>query len=231
MKRHRILKHCKMCHHPFEVRVSEWHAYATCSPRCRSRYRSVLRAGKPLSLQHRKALSRALRGRKCPWNIKRRFPVLCNHCRKTFFVVKSRIPIVRFCSRQCRVDGLRTSITSHCETCRKQIRRPPVDIRTHRHLFCSWLCRFQYQKGAQSPRWKGGRYQSSAGYIVVHVGPNKTNLEHRVVMEKSLQRKLRPMEVVHHLNGRKDDNRKENLLCMSPQEHRRLHARKCSSNV
>lgn len=49
---------------------------------------------------------------------------------------------------------------------------------------------------------------------------------HRKVMELYLGRKLRRDEHVHHINGDKRDNRIENLMVVTPQEHVLIHKQK-----
>lgn len=62
------------------------------------------------------------------------------------------------------------------------------------------------------------RIIASHGYVLVFVGKGHHladvrgyAYEHRVVAEQKLGRRLTDDEVVHHINGTKDDNRPENL--------------------
>lgn len=50
-------------------------------------------------------------------------------------------------------------------------------------------------------------------------------MEHILVMEAVIGRHLNENECVHHINGVKTDNRKENLLLMTKSEHMSLHAK------
>ena len=73
----------------------------------------------------------------------------------------------------------------------------------------------------------GSTNRDSNGYVRVKVsaGAGRWMPQHRVVMEQHLDRKLRSGEVVHHVNGVRDDNRIENLyLCRDHAEHMEIEA-------
>jgi hypothetical protein len=76
--------------------------------------------------------------------------------------------------------------------------------------------------GEHNNGWIGGRILSTNGYWRIYVKPRKYQLEHRLMMEKHLGRKLLPIEDVHHINGDRLDNRIENLQLMSRSEHIRF---------
>jgi hypothetical protein len=80
--------------------------------------------------------------------------------------------------------------------------------------------------------WKGGKNITSNGYIDIYKKDHPFSdsrgyvKEHRLVMEQKIGRYLRPDEIVHHLNRKKDDNRIENLYIVSRKEHNKYEIEK-----
>lgn len=73
------------------------------------------------------------------------------------------------------------------------------------------------REGSLNRFWNGGRRMDADGYILIysptHPFRNLQNAvrEHRLVMEQKLGRYLSPDEVVHHLDGNRQNNHPDNL--------------------
>jgi len=74
------------------------------------------------------------------------------------------------------------------------------------------------RNGPGHPKWRGGRTKSKGYwhvYVPDHPYPNRGAhyvLEHRLLMEQKLGRYLLPSEVVHHIDGNRENNSLENLI-------------------
>lgn len=108
-------------------------------------------------------------------------------------------------------------------------------LKSGKGKFCSRDCYNKWQKGHHNsrktefvkndirllkenhPQWKGGKWTNKHGYILAlnpehpYCDSNGYIMEHRLVMEKHLNRYLKPEEVIHHINRIKNDNRIKNL--------------------
>lgn len=95
-------------------------------------------------------------------------------------------------------------------------------------------CTRRRQRGAGHPPWKGGRGHTASGYIWLHINglcPRDRLLaksmatrighipEHRLVMARHLDRPLQAGEIVHHINGIRDDNCLDNLRLLMKTTH------------
>ncbi len=117
-----------------------------------------------------------------------------------------------------------------CEVCKKK-------FLTKNHLrgirkTCSRKCGgknwTKKMTGHKPFHYKGGRLvRKGYIYLLAKKHPNNDRdgyvLEHRLVVEKSLNRFLKKNEIIHHINGIKDDNRIENLELLSASEHAKRH--------
>lgn len=74
------------------------------------------------------------------------------------------------------------------------------------------------------------KYIDKNGYVRISGHGDRTNLEHRYVMEQHLKRRLGSNEVVHHKDEDKTNNELSNLEVMSRSEHNRLHTLESMEN-
>ena len=128
-----------------------------------------------------------------------------------------RLTLIRCRNRNwLHVGSSPTSPTKimNCKNCGNQINRQQAK-------YCSVEC---YRKA------KAKRYyrRHNIGYLRVYCPTHpKANTwgyvyEHRLIIEQKLRRTLSENEVVHHKNGKRWDNRLENLEVMQATDHCRL---------
>ena len=86
--------------------------------------------------------------------------------------------------------------------------------------------------GEKNGNWKGGKTIMSSGYVGVRVPQghhlrmnNGYAYEHQLVAEDKIGRRLRPGEIVHHINGMKSDNKPDNIEVLGSRWHHKVEHR------
>lgn len=154
--------------------------------------------------------------------------LICEYCGKEFILLESQVRSrekrlghkIRFCSRKCMGLNNKKAKIVKCQNCGKE-------FETTRHKFCCTKCVRDYFKKNGIRKKNGFWYEN--GYKILYLDGDNSIKEHIKVMEEHIGRKLKPNEVVHHIDFNKINNDISNLKLMTRGEHSSLH-RKIEKN-
>jgi endogenous inhibitor of DNA gyrase (YacG/DUF329 family) len=186
------------------------------------------------SIESRRKIGEGHKGQ-IPWNKGKRIKKICQNCGKEFSVIPF-YSTQKFCSHPC------ASILNGFKKGHKDFNTlESIEKNRKAHLGKKHNEESKQKMGKakernKNPNWKNGVVKSG-GYIWIlkpnHLKANGKYVKRAsLVAEKHLGRLLTKQEVIHHINGIKDDDRPENLYLFSSNSgHMRFEKLKNKPNL
>src|SRR3990167_3572360 len=229
----RLRRTCLQCGTTFTANPNRVEAGRAkfCSRRCKylHRRRDVIAVCESCGAAFSKKASHKTKfcSRKCAHAAMRsQVPRRCAVCGSEFFATPADLArgSGRYCSRKCKGEGSRSPDTRRCGTCGEEFRAPP----SREQVYCSPQCNpFHRKKEGEPARphstnygyvdylWKGHPLANKSGTIMEHwiVFFQEHHYANWVIRARKIGATL------HHKNGKRNDNRPENLELRWPGRH------------
>ena len=226
-----MLKKCLNCNEDFKIYPSEKNK-KFCSKECSLNFKkrivycavcnNEIKAS-PSTMKHKKYCSKKCRD--TVFYIEKS----CIVCNKKFKVQKCYEKVktlkIKCCSIKCKKEYKKSILKNKRHICLNcGIEFFAYRSNKTKQTFCSQDCSKKYMRGEHHHSFGNGYTINSDGYRYLKIG-NKYVLEHRIIMEAYLNRKLKRNETIHHKDMNKLNNDISNLEVLSRAEHSRLHSK------
>ncbi len=146
----------------------------------------------------------------------------CEHCKKEFLRRKKATTLRKYCSRKCCELGKRKRITVKCANCGNNIEKKVSQLKNVKHgfYFCNRECKEEAQKlGGNCPQIRPAHFGTGTG---VH--------SYRSLMKEDIKigcvdcfNKTEYLLIIHHIDGDRQNNKKENLEVVCRNCHTKRH--------
>lgn len=159
----------------------------------------------------------------------------CETCGDNFSVIRARAVTAKYCSTGCRDIGLKKAPNQTCIVCEKkfhmkqsQINRYARELGTVCSYACSGVLKAKAFLGENNPNYKGRNtdqdgyriYSPPASYLL---GLKRMKLHQAICCESLGIQKIPKGFHVHHRDCDIENNTPNNLVVLTPSEHKWLH--------
>jgi len=146
----------------------------------------------------------------------------CKLCEKEFLRRKNASKPKKYCSKKCHEISRKNRVIVYCFNCNKKIERTPSKLKLAKHgfYFCSRKCKEEAQKlGGKCPEIRPA-----------HFGTGTGEYSYRDLMKEEIKLgcvdcliKIEYLLMVHHVDGNRINNKKNNLEVVCGNCHKKRH--------